>query len=139
MQTGDVVVWYEFENGFTNKVDGSNFIVELKNTENVEIENGYLRLYNTYDGDSKRYIKLLLNTNSTNILIAEKKTKLTTKDNYTQSTTLFSNTQNERLSIEYNNYHYNNGDLSIFSSAKILWKWDDVSQKWQAYSVEPSL
>jgi len=43
------------------------------------------------------------------------------------------------LSIEYNNYHYNNGDLSIFSSAKILWKWDDVNQKWQAYSVEPSL
>jgi len=79
MQTGDVVAWYEFENGFTNKVDGSNFIVELKNTENVEIENGYLRLYNTYDGDSKRYIKLLLNTNSTNILIVEKKTKLTNK------------------------------------------------------------
>ena len=108
----DLVAWYQFKDGFVNKIDNGNFVIGLENNGNVEVENGYLRLSNTYDGDPKRYVRLLLNTNNTNLLIIEKKTKLTTKDNYTLSSTSFSDSLNDVLSIEYNNYTYNNGDLS---------------------------
>lgn len=107
-----LVADYEFDNGFINSVTGNDDSKNWENSENITLKNGYLKLINNYDGDKKRYINTVVDTAKTNVLIIEKKTKLTTKDNYTQSGTSFHNSHGERISIEYNNYHYNNGDLS---------------------------
>ncbi len=107
-----LVAWYEFENGFFNKITNQNENNNWINQKNITIENGYLKLINRYDGDKKRYIKTKINTSNIDVLMIEKRTKLTTKDNYTQSSTSFENSNGERISIEYNNYHYTNGDLS---------------------------
>jgi len=82
------------------------------NINNVNVDNGYLELINNYDNDPRHYIKYNINTENISKLILEKETKLTTNDEYTESSTTVSNSKGEQLSIVYNNYHYNNGDLS---------------------------
>ena len=107
-----IIADYEFNNGFKNEITGNSDKNKWINSKSVDIENSYLRLINNYDGDKKRYIKTIIDTTLYNKLVIEKRIKLTTKDNYTQSSTVLENSNGERISIEYNNYHYNNGDLS---------------------------
>ena len=104
---------YEFNNGFINSVTNIDDSTKWEHSQDVNVEDGYLKLINNYDNDPKRAVNITLNTLGINKLVIEKKVKLTTKDDYTLSSTYFSaNSNDQKIYIEYNNYHYNNGDLS---------------------------
>ena len=108
-----LVAHYEFNNGFTNSINNVDDSSKWKHSQDVNIQDGYLKLVNNYDNDPKRSVNITLNTLGVNKLVIEKKVKLTAKDNYTLSSTYFTaNSNDEKIYILYNNYHYNNGDLS---------------------------
>ena len=107
-----LIAYFTFENSFENSIVDDNYNMLIwENSDLSLIENGYLRLVNEYDNDEKRFNRLIINTANISKLIIEKKTKLLPKDNYFIGSTSVEDSSGNIVSIIYNGYHYNNGDL----------------------------
>jgi len=98
---------YDFENGFTNLFTNVDERSIIENSENVVIEEGQLKLLNSYDNDPRNQVKRIIDTSNMSKLLIEKRSYIVEKGMYSRSSTSIVNDLNERINIPYNYYHYN--------------------------------
>jgi hypothetical protein len=103
--TESLVAHYEFDNKFINSVNGIDESSKWEHSEDVNIQDGYLKLINNSDGDPKRSISITLDTSSYTSLTLEKRSKIIAKGYYSFSGTIFQVGKNSS-SVNYNYYHY---------------------------------
>jgi hypothetical protein len=103
--TESLVAHYEFENKFINSVNGIDESSKWEHSEDVNIQDGSLKLINNSDGDPKRSTSITLDTSSYTSLTLEKRSKIIAKGYYSFSGTIFQVGKNSS-SVNYNYYHY---------------------------------
>lgn len=100
-----LVAEYNFDKDFTNSVNNIDENSKWEHSKDVNIQDGYLKLINNYDGDLKRNTTLTIDTSNYKSITVEKRSKIIKQGNYSLSGVGFYDGKNS-LSLRYNYYHY---------------------------------
>lgn len=108
-QTVDTVGYFHFDGNFNNEIFDTSLLLET-DTNNLVIENDYLRLVNDIDNDIRKGIRFYVNTNNANKLIIQSKGYYIKNDNYTISGFTIRDDQDKSLSLSHNYYFFPGSD-----------------------------
>ena len=101
----DTLGYFHFDGNFNNEIFDTSLLLET-DTNNLVIENDYLRLVNDVDNDIRKGIRFYVNTNNANKLIIESKGYYIKNDNYTISGFTIRDDQDKSLSLSHNYYFF---------------------------------